>query len=181
MEAAPPKKSKKKLIVIVVLLLLIAGSGVALMLLLKPAPAPGHNGEGPSAEAEAKPAKAHDTSKPPTFVDLGSFTANLAHEEGDRYLQATISLKLSEPELVDKIKANSPEIQHRVNMRLQSKRPSELFSYEGKQILAEQIRGDVEYVLGMRKAPPQMDSGQTAQPARKTEINEVLFTSFIIQ
>jgi flagellar FliL protein len=182
-EDVAPKKSKKKLIIIVIvaLVLLVGGGAVALML-LKP-PVQKHDAEGAGAEAKPAP-EMHDTSKPPTFVDLGSFTANLVHEEGDRYLQATIQLKLANPELVDKIKASAPEIQHRVNMLLQSKRPSELFTYEGKEMLATQIRGQIEYVLGMRKAPPPINPEQAAAepPGRsKTEISEVLFTSFIIQ
>lgn len=180
-EDAAPKKSKKKLIIIVAaaLVLLLGGGAVALML-LKPAPIQNHEA---AAVAETQPAEMHDSSQPPTFVDLGTFTANLAQEEGDRYLQVAISLKLVRPELVDKIKANNPEIQHRVNMLLQSKRPSELATYEGKEMLATQIRGQVEYVLGMRKAPPPISSelARAEPPGRKTEISEVLFTSFIIQ
>lgn len=181
-EDAVPKKSKKKLIIIVAasLVLLLGGGAVALML-LKPPPAQDHDAE--AAAAETQQAEMHDSSQPPTFVDLGTFTANLAQEEGDRYLQVAISLKLARPELVEKVKANNPEIQHRINMLLQSKRPSELATYEGKEILATQIRGQVEYVLGLRKVPPPISSelARAEPPHRKTEISEVLFTSFIIQ
>lgn len=181
-EDAAPKKSKKKLIIIVIAaLVLLGGAGAVALMLLKPPPVQKHDAD--ATAAETKPAEMHDTSKPPTFVDLGSFTANLAHEEGDRYLQVTIQLKLANPELVEKIKASAPEIQHRVNMLLQSKRPSELSTYEGKEMLGTQIRGQVEYVLGMRKTPPPINPEQAAAepPRRKTEISEVLFTSFIIQ
>lgn len=143
-DTPPPKKSKKKLIMIIAAVALLAGGGAAAFLLLKPAPAPKTD-----AVAEEAPPEA-----PPAYVQLGTFTANLIHEEGDRYLQVAIDLKITKPELAEKIKATNPEILHRVNMLLQSKRPSELASFDGKQKLAEQIKAQVEYVLGLRKTPP---------------------------
>jgi flagellar FliL protein len=178
-----PKKSKKKLIIIVVTLLLLIGGGAAAFLLLNPAHPPRQDGAA-AEEAKAEAEAARSSKNPPTFVDLGTFTANLL--EGDRYLQVAISLKLAKPELAEKVKANSPEILHRVNMLLQSKRPSELATFEGKELLGKQIKGQVEYVMGMRKTAPAISSEQdTAAPienrAIKSDITEVLFTSFIIQ
>lgn len=186
-EAHPKKKGKKKLFIIIALVvMLLAGGAVAVMLLMTPAPVQKHGDE---ANAETQKAEEDmrrvDSKNPPTFIDLGTFTANLVREEGDRYLQVTIQLKLAKPEMVEQIKLNAPEIQHRVNMLLQSKRPSELYSYEGKELLADQIRGQVEYVLGLRKTPPPITSGADVAPVqatgRKSDISEVLFTSFIIQ
>lgn len=143
-QAAPPeapKKSKKMLIIIAAAVLLIGG--VAAFFLLKPHP--------PKSEAAAE--EVH-SEVPPKYVELGTFTANLIHEEADRYLQIAISLKLSKPELEEKIKASNPEILHRVNMLLQSKTPSELATIEGKEKLASDIKAQVEYVMGFRKTPP---------------------------
>jgi len=185
-EAAPPK-SKKMLIIIITALILLLGGGAAAFLLLKP-----HAGKHDDAAAEAQPEAA------PKFVELGTFTANLIHEDGDRYLQIAISLKLSKPELEEKIKANSPEVLHRVNMLLQSKRPSELATVEGKEKLASDIKAQVEYVIGLRKTAPAISQAQPdavaggpvtqAPPAKigqagskSSGISEVLFTSFIIQ
>ncbi len=179
-----PKKSKKKLIIIIATLLLLIGGGAAAFLLLNPAHPPRQDGAEAAAAAEAAAEAARSSKNPPTFIDLGTFTANLL--EGDRYLQVAISLKLAKPELAEKIKANSPEILHRVNMLLQSKRPSELATFEGKELLGKQIKGQVEYVMGMRKTAPVISSEQdTAAPIEnrtiKSDITEVLFTSFIIQ
>lgn len=174
---APAKKSKKKLIIAIVAVVLLLGGGAAALLLLQPA----HT---PKLEVGEKESVAP---KQVSYVELGTFTANLIHEEGDRYLQAAISLKITKPELTEKIKASNPEILHRVNMLLQSKRPSELSSFEGKQKLADQIKAQVEYVLGLRKAAPIISEqgGDEAAPADayviRTDIAEVLFTSFIIQ
>jgi flagellar FliL protein len=174
----PPKKGKKKLIIAIVTMLLLLGGGAAAFLLLIPSHAPKLE----VGEIEAP------VMKQVAYVELGTFTANLIQEEGDRYLQASISLKITKPELTQKIKDSNPEILHRVNMLLQSKRPSELSSFEGKQKLADQIKAQVEYVLGLRKVAPAIVSeqdGDEIAPADayviRTDIAEVLFTSFIIQ
>lgn len=119
----------------------------------------------------------------PKFVDLGTFTANMSREDGDQNLQASISLKLTKPGLEEKIKASIPEIQHHVNMVLQSKRSSELITYEDKEKLAQQIKEHVEYVIGFRRTAPIIGSAQLdATPTiRENGISDVLFTSFIIQ
>lgn len=119
----------------------------------------------------------------PKFVDLGAFTANMSRADGDQNLQTSISLKLTKPGLEEKIKANIPEIQHHVNMVLQSKRSSELLTYEDKEKLAQQIKQHVEYVIGFRKTAPIIGSAQidAAPTIRKNGISDVLFTSFIIQ
>lgn len=183
-DAPPPKKSKKKLIIVIVLMLLLIGGGAAAFLLMKPSP-PANPDEAEAVAEEAIP------DVPSTYVQLGTFTANLIHEEGDRYLQVAIELKITKPELTEKIKTTNPEILHRINMLLQSKRPSELASFDGKQKLAEQIKGQVEYVLGLRKTAPAItdseapSDGTQAAPAEtqvsKRGITDVLFTSFIIQ
>lgn len=195
---APPK-SKKKLVIIIAAVLLLVGGGAAAFLLMKPA-------HPPKAE-EAAEVEAHIQEAAPKFVELGTFTANLRPEEGDRYLQVAISLKITDPELEVKIKASNPEIMHRVNLLLQSKLPSELGTFEGKNLLAEQIKGQVEYVLGLRKTAPVIaESGAEAAPEapvaeghavegqaaeghapaapaqpKHSPVAEVLFTSFIIQ
>lgn len=192
-DEAPPKKSKKVLIIIITALVLLIGGGAAAFLLLKPA----HSPTGDATEVAA-----HIEETPPKFVELGTFTANLMHEDGDRYLQVAISLKVTRPELEEKIKANNPEILHRVNMVLQSKRPSELATFEGKDRLAQQIKAQVEYVLGLRKVAPAIVASEEsaaqvsavpaetpvaapapapAEPKPVGGIAEVLFTSFIIQ
>lgn len=184
--AAPPKKSKKMLIIIVAVVTVLIGVGVLAFMLLQHDP----------AEGDAKPdeAAAEEHSKAvATYVELGTFTANLVHEEGDRYLQVAISLKLTKAELEEKIKLSKPEIMHRVNMLLQSKRPSELSTVEGREILAEEIKGQIEYVMGFRRVAPVIGATQpedvqgesapakTQQPKIRSDLSEVLFTSFIIQ
>lgn len=177
-DTPPAKKSKKMLIIIIVALVLIGGGATAYFL-MKPAHAPSKDD---AATEEAHPATA------PTYVALGTFTANLIHEEGDRYLQVAISVKLTNPELEEKIKASNPEILHHVNMLLQSKAPSELATLEGKDKLSREIKAQIEQVLGLGKHATVTPSTQAeSAPAQtvamhgKTGIDEILFTSFIIQ
>lgn len=174
-----PPKSKKMLIIIIAVAVLLIGGGAAAYFLLKPAH-PDKAGE--SAETS------DDSKLPPKYVEIGTFTANLVQEEGDRYLQVAISLKLSNPELEEKVKANNPEILHKINMLLQSKRPSELSTIKGKERLANQIKAQIEYVIGLRKTAPVIQISPEGEPAvappdtpAKKGIAEVLFTSFIIQ
>lgn len=180
-DAPPPKKSKKMLIIIAAVVLLIGG-GAAAFLLLQP---PAHPAKKDAAATEKAEDESH-SKHPPKFVDIGTFTGNLVHEDGDRVLQVGISLKITKSDIEEKIKASNPEILHRVNMLLQSKRPSDLATIEGKEKLAQQIKGQVEYVLGIRKTAPGITTEQagtppTETPNVKSEIAEVLFTSFIIQ
>ncbi|MFA6921995.1 MAG: flagellar basal body-associated FliL family protein [Gallionella sp.] len=187
-----PPKSKKMLIIIIAAVVLLVGGGAAAYFLMKPAHPDKHDkaaGEEVSDGADESKSKL-----PPKFVEIGTFTANLIHEDSDRYLQVAISLKLSNPELEERVKENNPEILHKINMLLQSKRPSELATVEGKEKLANEIKEQIEFVMGLRKTAPVIHTSQpvaegevaTAQPEPastpgKKGIAEVLFTSFIIQ
>lgn len=199
-DAGAPPKSKKMLIIIIAIVVILAGGGAAAFFLMKPHPPKGAEA---AVEAQAEEPAKDEHAVVPKYIELGTFTANLVHEEGDRYLQITISLKLSSPEMEEKVKASNPEILHRVNMLLQSKRPSELSTVAGKELLAKDLKAHINYVLGfVKKAPkivtaPEPDStAETPAPqanhAAEEEddgelhksskgVVEVLFTSFIIQ
>jgi flagellar protein FliL len=194
-----PPKSKKMLIIIIAVVVLLAGGGAAAFFMMKKDhPPKGEHAAAVEGEGEEEaPADEGEDDKhkaPAKFVEIGTFTANLLHEEGDRYLQVAITLKLSKPELEEKVKSSNPEIQHRINMLLQSKRPSELSTVEGKEMLAADIKSNVEFVLGLRKSAPALRTahapveGEAPAPRATHEespskkgVAEVLFTSFIIQ
>lgn len=183
---ASPKKGRKKLIIIMITVaVLVIGGGVAAFLLIKPS----HDtttAEGKAATEKADKAEEEALAKNPAkYVDLGTFTANLVREDVDQYLQVAITLKLTRPELEEKVKSTSPEIMHRVNLLLQSKRASELVTYEDKAKLGRQIKEQVEYVLRLRKTAPIISSDRSEETSnevvKRSGVAEVLFTSFIIQ
>ncbi len=176
---APPAQKSKKMLFIIIAAVVLIGGGAAAYFLMKPAHAPNKD--------EVAVEEAH-SAKAPTYVTLGTFTANLIHEEGDRYLQVAISVKITNPELEEKIKVSNPEILHHVNMLLQSKAPSELATLAGKDKLASEIKSRIEQILGLSKhaaaaTETQAESAPTPTETihSKTGIDEVLFTSFIIQ
>lgn len=170
-----PKRGKKLLIIVVaaVLLLVLLGGGAAYLLLSK-------KGHDDKAHEEGPPKITVDHSKPPNFVPLDTFTVNLQSGEGDHYLQAMIVLKVADPKVADDLKAYMPEIRHRVNLLLSSKLPSEISNIEGREILADQIMIETNFVLGY-EPPPRTQAKRTATDEPWGPVLAVLFNSFIIQ
>ncbi len=187
-----PPKSKKMLIIIIAVVVLLAGGGAAAYFMMKPAHPDKHAVKAEDAAGGEEDDEEEGHPKvPPKFVELGTFTANLVQEDADRMLQVEISVKLTKPALEEKVKERNPEIKHRINMLLQSKRASELSTVEGKEKLAEQIKEHIEFVVGLRKIAPPIQTSQPAEEGKSEKIHEsaparrglaeVLFTSFIIQ
>lgn len=181
---AAPKKSNKLLLIVVILLLvlLIAVVGLGALIVLAK-----NKGSGADAHANAAPAAAPaasaapvaapvDLTKPPAFVTLEPFTVNLRPDEGDRYLQAVIVLRVADTKTADSLKGFMPEIRHRVNLLLSSKLPSELATMEGREVLAIEVLDESNDALGF---PPPREANRRAPPSGP--IQAVLFNSFIIQ
>lgn len=173
---APAKKGGKMLmiivIVLVVVLIIVAGAIGALILMKK-----GGGSEGAEqAAAPVAPSTAIDLTKPPVFAPLEPFTVNLRREEGDRYLQAVIALRVSDQKTADALKGFMPEIRHRINLLLSSKLPSEVQTIEGREALAGEILDQINESLGFPPPPPGRSLQASAAP-----VQAVLFNSFIIQ
>src|SRR5690606_35322504 len=140
-------------------------------------------------------------SRPSIFLPLDQFTVNLQPEEGQQFLQTALTLKLSEQDISDAIKAQMPEVRSRLLFLLSSKKPSQLSSLEGKNKLAEEILQDVEAALPPVKAKTRKskksDESKTAKKGKKAKANAaeaseeqeelpsrvlaVFFTHFIVQ
>lgn len=165
-EAAKPKKGKKLLIIIliVVLLLVLVAGGLVGLLLMKRG-----GGETADAASTSAPAAARvDLSRPPTFVTLDAFTVNLAPDEGNRFLQVVMALRVADARTGESLKGFMPEIRHRVNLLLSSKLPSEVATAAGRETLAKEIADEINVVLG-------------SSPGEDGPIQAVLFNSFIVQ
>jgi flagellar protein FliL len=172
-----PKKSKLLIIigVILVLLLIIVAALVGVLVLVK------GKGSGdaatPTAAAPAVPAMAQiDLSKPPVFVQLDTFTVNLAREETDHYLQAVIVLRVADSKVGGQLSGFMPAIRHAINLLLSSKTPSQINTIEGREQLAFEALEKINEVLGF---PPPRDNRPGGAPWGP--VQAVLFNSFIIQ
>ncbi len=181
---AAPVKSKKRLIIIIVLLLLIAGGGAGWYF------TQGHAPEEVSKDAKNK-AKAAPVLQPKYIPLDEKFTVNLQQEEGDRYLQVGITLKIFDTKMEEAIKTAMPEIRSKLLLLLSSKMPSELVSVTGKQILVQQMIAEIDRILGVPAIPSPVAASavgshsaeHAATPAqpKTTGVADILFSDFIIQ
>jgi flagellar FliL protein len=149
-----PKKSKLKLIVIALVLLLAIGGGAGYFLLGKKAPA---------GAAEAK----HEAPKAPVFANLEPFTVNLQQEAAEQFLQVSITVQVSDEKAMEEIKLYMPQVRNRILLLLSSKKASEINTADGKKKLAEEIAAQI-------RAP-------FSKQAKPQEVDNVFFTSFVIQ
>ena len=177
-EAAPPKKSQRKLIIFIVIgvvVLAVAGAGAFLMLKKnKSADA----AEGAETAEAAHEDKNHE--QPPVYVKLESFTTNLTPEGGDQpssaagqYIQVVVEMKVEDAKAGEELKNYMPEIRNNILRLLSARKASQLSATEGKDLLASEIRDNVNAVINPGEKKP-------GKPA-KGPVQSVLFSSFIIQ
>jgi len=154
-----PKNSKKKLIIIILIVLLAGGGGAAWYFLI-------HKNSNPSTE-EHKVVIPKD----PIFIPLDVFTVNLQREDADQYLQTSLSFKVFDPELPEKINAVLPEIRSKLNLLLSSKYPSELSTIAGKKKLAAEIVVASNKILGIHNTPKKHANSPDSLPAPVSEVD----------
>lgn len=155
-DEAKPKKSKTLIIVLALVILLAGGGAGAWYFMTQKAAAPAH-----------APEKHVEEAKPPVFLPMEAFTVNLQAENGEQFLQTTLTLEVADQAQVDMIKLYMPHVRSRLLLLLSSKKASEILSVEGKNKLSDEI-------LTIFKQPftPQ---GPTIK------VSSVLFTSFVVQ
>lgn len=159
-QAEQPKKKSRSAIILAAIILALAGAGGGAWWYFS-----GSAGE-KVAEGDNQGQESEDEEEhPPVYERLETFTVNLSGGD-DRYLQVDISLKVADREVAEKIKRQAPEIRDNLLRLLTSKTAEELSSVEGKNKLGEDIQGQINGILRVRK-------GEGVQA--------VLFTSFIIQ
>jgi len=165
-EGAAPKKKGKLLIIIllVVGVIVLAGGGVAVWLLTS---SPDKSKQGKAhgeGGAEGEEEKAEDE-HPPVYERLEQFTVNLADQES--YLQTEVQLLVADVKVQEKLKARMPEVRDAMIRLLSGKTAEELNQPDGKNVLADEIKKELNGVLGIKK-----DS---------MGVKKVLFGAFIIQ
>jgi flagellar FliL protein len=127
-QAPAKKRLPKKLIIIVAAALALCAGGAGAFIYLNKKPAAG-------AEAQKK----EPQRKLPNFLDLDSFTVNLAEKDQDRYMQIKFSLEVGSSEAENTIKEMLPALRSEILLVLSSRQAADLASREGKEILAKDI------------------------------------------
>ena len=79
--------------------------------------------------------------------------------------------EVDDPQTGDQLKLYSPKLRNDVTLLLSGKKASELMSKDGKELLAREIKEQINGVLDPAGKGKKRDS----------PVKEVLFTSFIIQ
>ncbi|MDR2636786.1 MAG: flagellar basal body-associated FliL family protein [Zoogloeaceae bacterium] len=167
-----PKKSKKLVIIVLattVLLFIIVGVGAVFLL--------SHGGDEEDEEdapEEVQKSKKKNSNAPPIFVNLDPFTVNLRPDENGEgfYMQVEISLEVDDLEADALLKSLMPRIRNNLTLILSDKKSSDLVSKEGKQALANEIRDEINGIIGQ-------PAGKDRPPQGPVE--SVLFTRLIIQ
>lgn len=149
--AAPAGKSKKMLFIIGALVVLLGGGGAAAWFFTQ--------SDGGAKDAKAKP------QQPPIYLALETFTVNL--QDGERYMQVDVTLQVADQAQADAIKLHMPRVRSRLLALLSSKHAEALTTAADKQALAQEILAQVKLPFNAQAKPQQVD--------------DVLFTSFVIQ
>jgi flagellar FliL protein len=152
-EGAPARKGGKgKLLVIGgVVLALGGGAGAAWHFGLIP--------HGTKAEASAE--ATHEKEGPGAIVPLDPFIANLADEDGKRYLKATLQVEFVGAKEPEEFKL--PQVRDLLITLFSSKQFAEIRTPEGKAVLREEIINRLNRAL------------------HKDVVKQVYFTEFIVQ
>ena len=152
---APPAGGKGKLVIIAAAVLLLGGGGGAAWYLgLLP-----HGSKAEAAKTEAKePEPAVGAQLP-----LDPFIANLADEDGKRYLKATLQVEFFTARVSEEFNLRLPQMRDLLLTLFTSKLFSEIRSPQGKALLRDEI------ITRMNRA------------LNKDLVKAVYFTEFLVQ
>lgn len=98
------------------------------------------------------------------YAKIGTFTVNL--QNISEFLQADVSIKLPNAQLLDSVKTYLPYIKHELILLLSSQDSQQLASVAGKQKLVEETKSAINKALKLND---------------KDGVSDVLFESFVIQ
>lgn len=171
------KKKKKLMLMIGLAVALVAvsiGGTVVALKILAPAPAA-------TEEAAAEETEKESTLAPAIYFDMApNFTINFNVNGRQRYLQAAMTLLLRDPALEELLKLHMPAIRNGLVMLLSSKNFEELQTPEGKETLKEEA---LEIINKQLKKEQQAlaEKSEDEEKPKITQVEEVLFTNFVMQ
>ena len=175
--SVPAKSGKKMILLIMVGVLVFAVVGLGTVLILK------KKGKASTEEesvAEETSTAKFDPHKPPVFLPMEPFTVNLQPENGEQFLQVVISLRVVDEKIGEQIKVFMPQIRHEILSLLSSKKSSEITSQEGRESLAEEMRGIINSILGWTP-PKKKKKASSGNDIDGAPVAGVFFTQFIVQ
>lgn len=150
--------SKLLWLLLVLVLLSSAAAGVAIYMVM--------NNEGTADDNNLQSQQVERQS--PIFVTIDPFTVNLADDRyGSRLLYAGISLKVNDEESRNILEEHMPQVRSRLLTLFSGKEAQDLTSPEGKRQLSQEVIAALSEPLTERQS--------------HVEIQEVLFTEFIVQ
>lgn len=166
-EEGKPKGKKKLIIIIVAAVLLLGGGGAAAWFFLLSGDPPAEAGE--EAEGEAAEAEEPVERAEALYVGLDpAFVINF-HDANDRrrFLKAELSVVTRDPETQAALVKHMPMVRNALVLLFSRQVYEDLIPHEGKEALRAAARDEVEQVL--------------ASEAGSAEVEDVLFTSFVMQ
>ena len=167
---APKKKSKLPLIIGLVVLLAGGGGAGWWFFLRQPPEAAGGEAEAKEGGGEHGEAAGHGKSEGGGAVDgpgateaLDPFIANLADEDGRRYLKATLQFEFFEHEVPTEFGVRQAQVRDAILTLMTSKTFAEIRSPQGKALLREELINRTNHVV------------------HRDIVKAVYFTEFIVQ
>ncbi|HEU0196013.1 MAG TPA: flagellar basal body-associated FliL family protein [Nevskiaceae bacterium] len=159
---APAAKSSGKLKIILLLVACCAIAGGGAWYFAGRGAHPANAANTPAAAAKTKPVK------PPQFVSLGpAFVVNLAGDDALRFLQVGVQLITHDDAVATAAQQLQPELRNRLLLLFSSQHATDLVTRDGKQKLQAEALAEVKAGLKQFHAP--------------TDVNAVIFTSFVMQ
>ncbi len=163
-EAQPEEEGggSKKLIIIIaaaVILLLVIGVAVYFLVLKKPPP----EEEPQNEQVEMVQPPPEDLTDIGPMVDINEFIVNIISEEGTHYVKASLTLELSNEEVLEEAKKRMPQIRDAVLLLIGNKTFEELQDLQGKKQIKAELKSKINSFL------------------RAGRVKSVYLTDFVVQ
>jgi flagellar FliL protein len=153
--------SMKKLVIVIVIVQVIMFGGLAAFLTMS-----GLTGGGGQNQAAGEEGDVVNTSEP-IYIAFEKFTVNFGGRQASHFMQVEIQAMTHDPDIQAEVTKHMPVIRNRIILILSSQTLESVTSLEGKDNLREQILIAVQEILQQR--------------SKKTGIEEIYFTSFVMQ